>query len=168
MEEARRRFLFGHVVSGVTTVLCLGVGAYLRQWAGSDFKDWLLPPAHLALELAALMVVILMEDLARPATGSKRHLYYVAAAMGLIVATAWVFVWGVGSPWDASVAFGKAVAIYIPAAVPLAATAWTLGVVGREEWLSRSVIAPLIGFAGALATVPISLALVCALNRDCV
>jgi hypothetical protein len=167
MEQATRRLLFGHVVSGVTTLVCLGAALYLRHRAFGDYKSMILPPSLLALELAAIMAMTVFGSLAQPMTGSDRRLYYLAAALALFVAIAWLIGWGVGPVSDVRSAVGKPVAVYVAAALPLLATAWALRLVDRAEWLVRFVIPPLTGFAGTLAIVPVLLTVGCALSGDC-
>src|SRR5262249_46463473 len=109
MHETTRRSLVGPTVSGVKTLLWFGAALYVRQRAVGDYQSMILPPSLLVLELAAVMVVVRVGNLALPTIGSQRHLYYLAAALGLIIALAWAFGWGIGSPWGFPSAFGKAI-----------------------------------------------------------
>jgi hypothetical protein len=154
-------------MTGVTTLLCLVAGLILRHRAVGDYQSMIVPPSILVSELAAIMVVTLAGGLEQPSTRSPRGLYYVAATLGLFVAIVWFIEWGVGPVWDIRSALGKPVALYVAASLPLIVTAWGLRLVHPEEWLIRSVVPPLAGFAGTLAIVPVLLTVGCALSGDC-
>ena len=105
---------------------------------------------------------------ARAILGSQRHVYCAAATLGSLVAITWAAVgWGFGPEPDLRRLSGMLVAFYVAAAMPLIAAALAVRLVEREEWLARSVVPPVVGFVGTLASVPLLLMVGCALTGDC-